>query len=422
MKWGALLLVVGIGSAAVTLVVTTGLAFALMEYSQQKHSGDVLAAKIARALKASPSTAPTSPGPGASPSPAPSATPKVAGAATGPAPEIPYMKTVTDTVCTSKSKQSPFVQTCGNGLVLLGRPFVIHGATAYGQYDKPAEQVALARQARLNVIEIVEYETRYHDLSDTMSEATWARIDRMIAAARAGGLHVILNLSSYGHSLRDAGYKPSTTDWGPFLGFVANRVNTQTGVQYKSDSTIALVELYGEIDAPNYNARGRGTTSEVTAFYKRTLAQWRALDPNHLVASGGFSYLDDPRSGIDWRTIMADPNNQVCAAEINSAGDRNITIPNVSAYCHKLGKPMFLAAWSSCLGDKKYPGDINWWNSDAAMAAHAQDIYSLVRNTYPAKAGASFWNLGATPARVGSCDIGPQFPQTFSVVQANAPR
>jgi hypothetical protein len=310
--------------------------------------------------------------------------------------------------------QSQFVQTCGTGFQLNGQPFVIRGATAYGQYDNGTQEAALAVQAKLNTLEIVEFETRYHDLSDTMSTATWQRVDSFIAAAQAAGLHVILNLSSYGKSLQAAGQKPTNADWQPYLSFVANRINSKTGARYADDPTIAMVELYGEIDASNYNAPYRGTTAETNAFYKRTLAQWKALDPHHLVSTGGFSYLNDQNSGIDWKTIMSDTNNDACAVEVNSAGDRDVAIPNVSAYCKKMGKPLFVAAWSACYRPVQYSDDISSWQTDAAMAGHAQAMYNI-----PA-AGSDFWNLAAVPSAYGTCDIGPQFPQTLAIVQANA--
>src|SRR6185369_14261968 len=86
---------------------------------------------------------------------------------------------------------SPFVKVCGLGLCLNGQSFVIHGATGYGTYDQPATEVALAKQAKLNTLEVVEFETQFHKLSDMMSAATWNRVDNVIAEAKKGGLHVI---------------------------------------------------------------------------------------------------------------------------------------------------------------------------------------------------------------------------------------
>jgi hypothetical protein len=291
-------------------------------------------------------------------------------------------------------------------------------------YGDPDHEVALAKEAGLNTLEIVEFEHQYHALSDTVSESTWRTVDAFIAAAGRSGLHVVLNLSSYGQSLMAAGQKPTTADWGPYLRYVVNRVNTQTGVRYGDDPTIAMIELYGEIDAPNYSVALRGTTAETTAFFARTLRELKALDPNHVISTGGFSYINDPNSGINWKTIVADPNNATCDVEVNSFYDRDISVPELSDYCRQLGKPWFLSAWSSCDGTKWSSVDSNDWSNDVSMAAHAQDMYAEASGraaTWPGPAmpavGTDFWNLGTEPIHNGTCDIGPQFPQTFAAVR-----
>lgn len=318
-----------------------------------------------------------------------------------------------------------FAVVCGMKLCIDGQQFTVHGATTYGQLDNATAEVNLAKQAGVNVLEIVEYEQDFHVLASQTSEATWSRIDRFVAAAKAGGVRTIINLSSYGQSLQAAGQKPTTTDWNSFLQFVLNRTNTQTGVKYKDEPNIIMYELFGEIDAPNYSNPTRGTTQETTSFFSRTLAQFKAIDTKHLVSTGGFSYLNDPGSGIDWQTIMADPNNAVCGVEINSYPDRNVSVPNVANYCNSIGKPWFLAAWSSCKADKWGADDINNWPAgDADMAMHARDMYKIARASGAAAPaptvaaiGSDFWNLAPS----GTCDIGPTYPQTMSVVQEYAP-
>ncbi len=317
----------------------------------------------------------------------------------------------------SSPPTSSFVTVCGTALCAGGVRFDERGATAYGQYSNPAGVVALARRANLNTLELVEFDTRYHTLSDTESSATWDRVDAFIAAAHAGGLHVILNLSEYGQSLQAAGHPPVTTDWGPYLSFIANRVNTVSGIRYADDPTIAMVELWGEIPAPNY-PNPVGTTQQITDFYTRSLAEWHADAPNILVSSGGFSYINDPHSGIDWKTIMADPGNAACDVEVNSTADLSVSVPSVSSYCQSLGKPWFLAAWSSCFGASRGAWDLDHWSSDAAMAAHARvmvDVADGVSEAAPL--GDDFWNIGDTAAVTGTCDIGPQFPLTFAAIE-----
>ncbi len=285
----------------------------------------------------------------------------------------------------------------------------------------PRAEVALARRARLNVLELSEFDTRFHVLSDVESRATWRRVDRFIAAAARARLHVILNLSEYGQSLQAVGITPTTVDWGGYLRFIADRRNTVTHRLYGSDPTIAMVELFGEITPPHdgTDPGSAGTTDQINSFFSRTLTEWRALAPNILVSSGGFSYLGDPASGLDWRAIVRDRNNATCDVEVNSANDLRVAVRHLSSFCKRLGKPWFLAAWSSCYGNPATGYD--YFASDRAMAEHARAMYRVAGGGAPAarrSIGNDFWNLASTPAVRGTCDIGPSFPLTLAVIRA----
>ena len=320
------------------------------------------------------------------------------------------------------------LSVCDMSLCAGDKKFVIHGATAYGAYSEPEAEVALAQSAHLNTLELVEFDTKYHDLSNTTSVATWSRVDKFIAAARAHGLHIILNLSEYGQSLQAAGKTPTTADWESYLRFIADRKNTADGLIYKNDPTIAMVELFGEICYPGETgstcpAGTTGTTAQMRTFFDRTEKEWHALAPKILVSSGGFSHLVKPdkpigvSNGIPYRSIYSDPANDVCDLEVNSVSDSKISVPKVTSYCKSIGKPWFLSAWSSCFKDKGYP---YYLATDADMAAHVRAMYDLARGESPsqeAAVGSDFWNLKATSATPGTCDIGPQFPKTWATVQ-----
>src|SRR6516165_1567323 len=141
------------------------------------------------------------------------------------------------TISPSKSPRkpaTPYVTSCGTSLCFDGSTWIEKGGTGYGQYDTPSTLVAEAQSGKLNTIELVEFDTRYHQLSDAESAATWNRLDQVIADARNAGLHVVLNLSEFGQSLQAAGYTMSSASWQPewnqYLSFIASRTNTVTGV------------------------------------------------------------------------------------------------------------------------------------------------------------------------------------------------
>jgi hypothetical protein len=305
------------------------------------------------------------------------------------------------------SGATAFVTACGTALCIGGTPWQIHGATIYEGFGDIPSTIALAQAERLNTLHAIGYFLHNGGPADAFEEGAWVRVDAALAAARGADLHVVLDLSDYAHLLKASGQNAATADWGPFLAFVANRVNTVTGVSYRDDPTIALVALWGEADAPNGGDPLRPTTRQLTEFYRRTLAQWKALDTNHLVETGGFSYLDW-ESGIDWQTIMADPNSDVCAIHMGSPGDILITTPNVSAFCRAIGKPWINEAFSMCASD--------FGSSDEQAAAYVQFIYNDARR-YRAS-GNIFWNLGVA---VENCNLNPGRPRTFAVVRQNAP-
>lgn len=336
-----------------------------------------------------------------------------------------------------------YLKIKGTQLELAGKPFTVHSGVGYGWMSDPVTLVQKAVEAKVNTIELTNIEIG-SGLNEVMSEGTWKRVDTIIAEAQKKGLKILLNFSGFYHHLAEHGYVPIAFDepsypydWKRYIEFVAKRRNTVSGEIYATDPTIGMVYLVGEVDAPNYNNySGTGfqgkvpfTTSQLTDFYSKTLAKLRSLDSVHIIHSGGFSYINDENAGIDWRAIMADPNNQIAAFEIYSFADHRDTAKKVAAYARSLGKPWFLAAWSSCYGRSGGDWDNSHFLSEDAMAAHAREMYELVRGASPADSpgvGSSVWALGpqggAQSGWSETCDLGPQFPKVLSVMQEFAPQ
>ena len=182
-----------------------------------------------------------------------------------------------------------------------------------------------------------------------------------------------------------------------------------TGIKYSDDPGILMIELYGEIP-PNTND---------ASFFHNALSYLRSVDHNHLISSGGFLNINY-NSGIDWKSIMMDPDNQVCDLEVYSSGDRNISVPNVSGLCKSLGKPWFLSAWSSCYQVPSDSSDISHFTTDTQMASHADDMYSIAKGASPAamaSIGSDFWNLKNSQPKLGNCDLNPNYPAAWIAVQ-----
>jgi len=302
---------------------------------------------------------------------------------------------------------TPFVQACGTSLCLNGTTWQLYGATIYAGYDDPAGRIALAKSAGLNTLRLVNFIDPADTMADLAVVKNWIRLDLIIADAHASGLRVILDLSDYRNLLVKAGRNPYTTDWGPFLQTVADRINTVSGLRYRDDPTIALVSFSGEVEPIKSPKNVLGvTTGEVTDFFRRTFAEWRSFDPNHLMSTGGLGQLDWP-SGVDWRSIMALPGSDVCS--IIAYGDSTTsTIPSeVESYCGTLGRPWITEEFGT-------PIKIG----DASRAKWYGHV--IQENRDHNSAGTAFWNLG--PQTIpDSFDVNPQSPILWAAVVSDAP-
>ena len=229
-------------------------------------------------------------------------------------------------------------------------------------------------------------------------------MDRLIAQAGAAGLKVELDLSTYRNLLLRHGVNPYTADWGAFVRFVTGRRNTVTKRLYANDASIALVAFAGEVEPPG--SRGlpvRYTTKEVTSFFARTLQQWRARDPHHLLTTGGLLHLDYA-SGIDWVAIYSLPVVDVVTIHVYSAGDQAITQPNVAGLSRSLGKPWLTEEF----GKERAAGD-------AARAGWFAQVYA--DQLRYGSAGTAFWNLGPQTTSP-TYDVNSSTPLTLAVVTA----
>ncbi len=292
--------------------------------------------------------------------------------------------------------RSPYVRACGTQLCSGGRPFPLKMASVYAIGGHRATDISLARQGGLNTIRLVDMLDESGPVSGAYDEAAWDQVDADIAAAHAAGLHVELDLSSYRNLLQHNGIDPYTRDWEPFLTFVADRVNTVTGVRYADDPTIALVAFAGEVAAPG-DGKPDSAATPIYDFFTRTFAEWHALDPHHLTSTGGMLALNDTGAGIDWQHLMTLPGNDVCAMHAYSQADVTAGMPNLARWC--AGRPWVVEEY----GAPQSQGD-------PARAAFFRQVTQAAARLHTA--GSGFWNLGPQVAGP-SYDVSPAFPRTW---------
>ena len=284
---------------------------------------------------------------------------------------------------------SAFAQICPNNptqICINGQVFRIHSATAYHEYNNVATEIAHAQALKLNTLEMSVY--------DSLDQ-----VDNYVQAAKAVGMHIIINLSVFGQQNNNS---LDINTWKPYLDTIASK--------YGNDPTVLMIELFGE---PPDSDQAKGFFAAATD-YLRNVKQVK-----NLVSTGGIGDIDfsSPLQN-DWHAIMDDPNNQVCAVEVNSSGEETISAPEVRDYCNGKGKPWFLAAWSACSGGG---GGYDDQGSESAANDHAIAMYNLAKTAI----GTSFWNLSTDQAETCSPNDpswgGNPNPLFFQTVVNNAP-
>ena len=314
---------------------------------------------------------------------------------------------------------SGVVAPCGLQLCAGATPIHLFGASEYQSssdtgIDHVPGTISLAQQMRLNTIRVINfYDSKKSPTTEPFNETQWVKVDNMIAAAGTAGMHVDLSLGDYRNILWNNCVNPYTADWGQFISFVAQRTNTVTGQTYGSDPTIATLSLAGEplsVGSRTFTASGTNqactisyTTQDLTSFYTRTLHQWKTV-ARVSVNTGGLGYLNF-NSGIDWKTIFALADDDICA--IKTYGGMMQFAPTVAAYCAGINKPWIDEEFGYQQSD-----------GDALRAQEMKAQYDMLHAN--GSAGEMFWNLGTQLAST-TYDIGPGTPLTLATVQAAAP-
>ena len=224
--------------------------------------------------------------------------------------------------------RTPFVQVLGARFVVGGRPFRFVGANAsimHGAPHRAAVEATLdaAVADGLRVVRVwalgeqpegADAWTRDYAFRigpDGWVQESFEHLDRVLEAARARGLRVIVVLAN---RWADYGGVPRYLDWAgvsvpdtpgalteaalrsffrepaahalyrAHVERVVTRVNPRTGLAYRDDPTVLAWERINESDA---SRRGREPLLEWT----RTMARYvHSLDPIHLVAAGHIGY------------------------------------------------------------------------------------------------------------------------------------
>jgi len=245
-----------------------------------------------------------------------------------------------------------FVRVRQGRLSVNGEPFRFVGVNAYYLHEEATRELrgnaaskgrldeVLERAAALGATVVRTWAFNDHPAHDTVLQRqplvydadAFEALDRVVAAAGAHGLRLVLPLGNYWpdyggvpqylrwHGLPESQPQRFFTDpavrshYRAHLANVVGRTNTVTGVPYREDPTILAWELMNE---PRGTGLGDGGTA-LAAWVEEMAAVVRSADPNHLVGTGeegfdavgnldaaayrrlGAGELVTPRGGVDF--------------------------------------------------------------------------------------------------------------------------
>jgi hypothetical protein len=260
--------------------------------------------------------------------------------------------------------------------------------------------INMAQKLHLNTIRA----TNYFDgvaYGDWYNATVWSNMDYLFQQATSHNMYILLDLSSF----RDKTLKQGIYPYNPSLYTSAF---AWVAARYAHNSALLNYAIAGEVKCPTSSDPLRPTSAQALTEYYQVLSDTLyAADPNHLISTGGLSYLNEPKCGIDWRGIYALPHINITAIHVYSDNDRTITIPMVAQWAASNQKPFTIEEFG-----------FQQSSSDSTRAAEFQNMYSLGKQ-YNATS-IIFWNLGP---EVGSTsyEVNSNTPMTWQVIQQNAP-
>ena len=261
--------------------------------------------------------------------------------------------------------------------------------------------IDMAQQAHLNTLRPTDF---FEGVAygDWYNATVWSNMDYLFQQAALHKMFIILDLSSF----RDKTLKQGIYPYDPSLytaafSWVASR--------YASSPALLYYAIAGEVKCPTSDDPLRpASTQDLTNYFRVLSNTLQAADPNHLISSGGLTFLDEQNCGIDWKSIYSLPHIQIAAIHVYSDHDRNITMPMVAPWAAGNRRLFVVEEFGFRQG-----------NGDATRAAGFQNMYNLGKQ-YGA-AAMVFWNLGPEISP-SSYEVNPGTPLTWNTVIRNAPQ
>jgi mannan endo-1,4-beta-mannosidase len=255
-----------------------------------------------------------------------------------------------------------FVRVEGSGLTVGGRPFRFLGANLQLLHDGAREAaeptLAAAEADGLTVGRVwalgegpadasdwARREVLFRAGPDGFIEAAYQRLDRVLAAARAHHVRLIVTLANFwgdyggvpaylawvglpsdGWGARDRFFSDARTRafYRAHLDRLLARKNRVTGVRYVDDPTILSWELMNESRVDT----DEGATAR-RAFIVEMARYIRARDPHHLITPGLLGYTS-LKERAEWLAVCRLPEVDYCDSHLYPQGTDRVALDGAS--------------------------------------------------------------------------------------------
>jgi hypothetical protein len=320
--------------------------------------------------------------------------------------------------CLAASSTGPFLSTDGTSFTCLGRPVALTGFTFYpallggarawhdpGFADYIDHILDMGAAAGQNLIRPTDQWDSNTPNQTADDPVVWANMDHLLSAARARGVFVVIDLSAFRWLLTSQDTDPNSVDlWAGFAAKVAAR--------YRTNPAVAYYSIAGEPTPPSTTAQ----LQSLLDFYRTTSAAIRAMDPNHLIAAGGFNHMEDHPELAWWQAIDSLPGNDIVAVKTYSQHDLDL-MATIAAYGRSASRPVIDEEFGmpQSYGDATFAGGVAYNGLSTGRAPFFSAVYRTGRDL--GFAGFIFWNMGCQTGPT-SYEVSPLTPATWSVVVA----
>lgn len=292
----------------------------------------------------------------------------------------------------SEPKIQSFVEVDGTDLVIDGKEAYLFGTRPMHvmPFTEPKEEIDLifdhlnrigATLARVHAFQPFWGEEQLQPEPGEYNEEVMQRLDQVIEAGRQRGIRVSLMLmnampafhnaesidDNYGVNAHTyANYADSADEYNDFyrnreckqlykkrVSSVLTRENSITGMEYREDPAIAILELGNEIE---WNEHWKRDSSSLQSWIREMSDYVRTIDDNHLITTGQYGWAGRSAFVKDHQP----KNIDICSLHYYPGPNGGYNLPNDSRGDHPDLLRRFINKGQEEVGKPVYVSEYTW--------------------------------------------------------------